>query len=72
MHIQEISTSNNHKKMLLKAIKDEAVMFEDDNGDVVVNVAAYAILKKGMSPAPIEEIVGKDRLNFDAEYFVFS
>lgn len=59
--------------MLLKAITDETILFEDDNGDVVVNAAAYKAFKKGMpAPAPIEAVIGRDTLNFDMDYFVFS
>ena len=46
MSIQEISLANNQKKRLLKAVKDRAVLFADDNGELVVNVANYEALKK--------------------------
>jgi len=73
MSIQEISVSNNQKKSLLKAVKDEQVLFQDDNGDLVVNVEAYEEWKelKGKGGDPIEEIVG-EALDYDSEYFVFS
>ena len=71
MSIQEISVSNNQKKMLLKAIKKEAVLFQEENGDLVVNVAAYIEFKEDKDPAPIEAIVS-DVLDFESEYFVFS
>ena len=82
MSIQEVSLANNQKKRLLKVIKDPAVLFSEDNGDLVVNAAAYKALKKELSVAkvakphlnatPIEEIVGDDVLDFSHEYFVFS
>ncbi len=82
MSIQEVSVANNQKKRLLKVIKDPAVLFSEDNGDLVVNAAAYEALKKELAVAkvakphlnakPIEEIVGDDVLDFSHEYFVFS
>lgn len=72
MNIQEIAISNNQKKKLQKKVQDDAVLFQDDNGDLVVNVAAYLTFKKGIKPAPIEAIIGDDILDFNAEYFVFS
>ena len=82
MSIQEISLANNQKKRLAKAVKDQAVLFADDNGDLVVNVANYKALKKelivakaikpGIELTPIEAIVGEDVLDFSSEYFVFS
>ena len=82
MSIQEVSVANNQKKRLLKVVKDPAVLFSEDNGDLVVNVAAYEAFKKELRLArvakphlnvePIEEIVGGDVLDFSHEYFVFS
>lgn len=72
MSIQEIAVSNNQKKQLLKAIKKSEVLFQEDNGDLVVSVAAYEVFKKELDPGPIEEIVGEETLNYDNDYFVFS
>ncbi len=72
MSIQEVAVSNNQKKMLIKAVRNEDVLIQEDNGDLVVNVAAYQAFKEGKDPAPIEEILGADVLDFDAEFFVFS
>ena len=76
MQIQEVAISNNQKKKLLKRVHDDAVLFQDDNGDLVVNVAAYVefkkAIKKDKKPAPIEAVVGDDILDYEAEYFVFS
>jgi len=72
MSIQEIAVSNNQKKQLLKAIKKDEVLFQEDNGDLVVSVAAYVIFKKEADPGPLEAIMGEDTLDFNAEYFVFS
>ncbi len=81
MSIQEISLANNQKKRLLKAVKDRAVLFADENGELVVNVANYEALKKELIVArsikpnleltPIEAIVGEGVLDFSSEYFVF-
>ncbi|MFT7371536.1 MAG: hypothetical protein ACI9T9_000212 [Oleiphilaceae bacterium] len=77
MRIQDISTTNNQKKLLLKAIKDPQILVQEENGDLVVNVKAYLALKnniayKNTGAEPIEELIGYDELDFDAEYFVFS
>jgi hypothetical protein len=72
MSIQEIAVSNNQKKQLLKAVNNTEVLFQEDNGDLVVSAAAYEIFKKEADPGPIEAIVGEDTLNFDFDYFVFS
>ena len=72
MTIQEITLSNNQKKKLQKAVNGSTVLFQDDNGDLVVNVEAYLEFLEGIKQAPIEDIVGNNVLNYDAEYFVFS
>lgn len=72
MSIQEIALSHNQKKKLLKSINDDAVVFKDDNGDIVVKVDAYINLKKDTDSAPIEKIIGDEVLDFDKQYFLFS
>ncbi len=72
MSIQEIALSHNQKKKLLKSIKDDSVIFKDDNGDVVISVEAYIALKENTDSAPIEIILGADVLDFDSQYFLFS
>jgi hypothetical protein len=73
MSVQEISISNNQKKALLKAFKKKKeVIFEDENGDLVVSVDAYEDFLDEITKEPIEEIIGEGVLNYDAEYFVFS
>ena len=77
MIIQDISITNNQKKLLLKAIKDPQILALEENGDVVVNVKAYLALKnnsayKNTGSERIEEVVGAEELDFEAEYFVFS
>ncbi len=82
MSIQEVAIANNQKKRLLAAVKDEAVLFQDENGDLVVNVANYKefkqellvlkTMKKGLDTTPIENIVGKGVLDLGAEFFVFN
>ena len=72
MTIQDIAVSQTIKKKLLKSIKDDAILFVEENGDVIVNVAAYQTLKDYKSTTVIEDIVGKDILDNSAEFFVFS
>ena len=71
MNIKEISISNNKKKQILAAISDEAVMFQDENGDVVVNTETYLQLKDETGKAPIEEILEVEALETMADYVVF-
>jgi len=72
MSIQEIAISHNQKKKLLKSIEDEHVIFQDDNGDVVVSVENYRQFKLDSNSSPIEKVLGDDALDFDSQYFVFS
>ena len=72
MNIQEITISNNQRKQLLRNEQLESVLFEDDNGDLIVNAAAYQELKSQLNPPPLEAILGDEALDFNAEFFVFS
>lgn len=72
MSIQEIALSQNQKKKLPKAIKDESVLFEDDNGDIVLDVVAYLNFKKDRDTAPIEAILGNDVLDLAMQYIIFT
>ena len=72
MSVQEISISNNQKKALLRAFKKKKdVIFEEENGDLVVSVDAYEDFLDEINKEPIEEILGEGVLDYDAEYFVF-
>ena len=72
MSIQEIALSHNQKKKVLKSIDDDNVMFEDNNGDVVVSVENYVSFKQDSNSSPIEMILGDDILDFNSQYFLFS
>ena len=72
MSIQEIAISNSQKKKLLKLTELEEVLFQDENGDLVVNVSAYQVLKDNIKPVSIESVIGEDKLDYSASYFVFS
>ena len=73
MSIQEASVTNNQKKRLLKAITNEEILFQEDNGDLVLNVAAYNISKKSLDSTPVELVMEDDNfLDKDAEFCVFS
>ena len=71
MSIQDIDVSQNVKKKLLRAVKDEAVLFQDEDGAVVVNVAAYVAMKTQTGTEPLEDVLGDGVLDMGAEYFVF-
>jgi ribulose 1,5-bisphosphate synthetase/thiazole synthase len=72
MTIQEITISNSQKKKLLKLAELEDVLFQDDNGDLVVNVSAYKILKQDIAPISIEAVINEIQLDYSVSYFVFS
>jgi hypothetical protein len=72
MSIQEIAVSNSQKKKIQKAIKDDSVLFVDDNGDLAVQVITYDLYKQKSRSTPLEDILGEDALSPDAEYYVFS
>lgn len=71
MNIKEISVSNNKKKQILAAISDETVMFQEENGDVVVNTEMYKLLKEQTGKAPLEEILEVEAIETMADYVVF-
>ena len=71
MSIQDIAVSHNTRKKLLRAVKDEAVLFQDEDGAVVVNVAGYELLKADTGTAPLEDVLGDDVLDESAEFLVF-
>ena len=72
MSVQEIAVSHNQHKKLLKAITDKDVLFEDENGDLVVSMAGYSELKINKNSSPIEDIVGDNQLDNDAEFVIFT
>ncbi|MEP4485099.1 hypothetical protein [Marinobacter alexandrii] len=71
MSIQDIAVSHNIRKKLLRAVKDEAVLFQDDDGAVVVDVARYEDLKADTGTEPLEDLLGEVELDTGAEFFVF-
>jgi hypothetical protein len=71
MSIQDIAVSHNVKKKLLQAVKDDTVLFQDEDGAVVVNAAGYVALKADAGAEPLEDVLGDVVLDLSAEYFVF-
>jgi hypothetical protein len=71
MSVQDIYIANNQRKRLLKAIVDEKLL-QQDEGTLVLDVAAYLDYKALSSESPVEEIVGDIELDYGAEYIVFS
>lgn len=72
MSIQEIAISNSQKKKLLKLTELDEVLFQDESGELVVSVSAYQALKEKVEPISIESVIGENRLDYSASYFVFS
>jgi len=71
MSIQDIAVSHNTRKRLLRAIKDKAVLFQDEDGALVVDAAGYELLKTDTGTQPLEDVLGDVRLDEAAEFFVF-
>jgi hypothetical protein len=72
MNIQEIAITSNVRKKIQKAVKNTSIIFEDENGDIVVNVEAYVGNTEHTQRYPLEEILGEDVFNYDAEFWVFN
>lgn len=72
MSIQDITVSNNIRKKIINAVRDESAIIVEENGDVIISVAAYQEFAERIKRSPLEEILGEDTLDFSAEYFVFS
>lgn len=72
MSIQDITVSNNIRKKIINAIRDDSAIIIEENGDVIISVAAYQEFAERIKRSPLEEILGEDALDFSAEYFVFS
>lgn len=72
MNVQEISVSNNQRKKLSQIINDENIIQVDENGDVIVNVAAYKSYKQETKKTPIEDILDNEALDFSNEFFFFN
>ena len=71
MNIKDIAISNNKKKQILSAVTDHTVIFQEENGDVVVDTKAYQAFKEEKGSAPIEEILDVPALEDQADYVVF-
>ncbi|WP_396589132.1 hypothetical protein [Bermanella sp. R86510] len=72
MNIQEINVTNNQKKAIKSAFKKrKSLMIEEENGDLVIEYAAYEDFIDDTGKAPIEEIIGDGILTYDADYLVF-
>jgi len=72
MKIQEIAITGNQKKKIQKAIKGEAVIFEDENGDLIINVDGYLDLKDEKGKEPLEEILAEEVLDYEVDFFVLN
>ncbi|MCK5881012.1 MAG: hypothetical protein KAG18_03990 [Sinobacterium sp.] len=72
MSIQDIAVSQTVKKKLLKITNDENVLFQEETGELIVNVAAYNELKAAKDTDLIEEIIGEGILDTKAQFYVFS
>ncbi|MCG7531052.1 hypothetical protein MHM98_06775 [Psychrobium sp. MM17-31] len=72
MSIQDITVSNNIRKKIINAVRDDSAIIIEENGDVIISVAAYQEFAERIKRSPLEEILGEDTLDFSAEYLVFS
>ena len=71
MSLQDIYIANNQRKRLLKAIVDEKLLQQDEDG-LVLNMAAYLSYKALSGESPVEDIVGEIELDYHAECVVFN
>jgi hypothetical protein len=72
MSVQEISVTNNQKKQILKTVKKASIVFQEENGDVVLNVDAYIEFMEDKEKDPVTDIFGEGVVDLDNEYVVFS
>ncbi|MDN3648448.1 hypothetical protein QWZ13_05945 [Reinekea marina] len=72
MSIQDIATSNSQKKAILKAINDEGVALQEENGEVIINVEAYLLKYPNLSESPVMQLITDESIDMDADYWVFS
>jgi hypothetical protein len=72
MSVQEISVTNNQKKAIKSAFKKrKSVYMEEDNGDLIIEFAAYEDYMDENDKTPIEDVIGEGILTYDAEFLVF-
>ncbi|CAH0991276.1 hypothetical protein SIN8267_01378 [Sinobacterium norvegicum] len=71
MSMQEIAVTNNQKKKILRAIRDQDVIFQDENGDIIVSVSAYQAYKEATEEQPLEDLLADGELADGKEFFVF-
>ena len=71
MSIQDIAVSHNTRKRLIRAVTDESVLFQDDDGAVVVDAARYEDFKTDTGSEPLEDLLGDDVMEVGVEFFVF-
>ena len=72
MKIQDLAVSNNLKKKVMTTLADDTLYMQEENGDLVINVAAYLARKTNSKTVTLEDILGKDLLDLDADYIVLS
>lgn len=72
MSIQDIAISNSQKKAILKAINDEGVALQEENGEVIINVEAYLLKYPNLSESPVMQLITDESVDMDADYWVFS
>lgn len=72
MSIQDIEVSNNIRKKIITALRDDSVFIIEENGDLIVSVEAYKVFAQRIKRSPLEEILGEELLDFSSEYFVFN
>ena len=71
MSIQEISVSNNQKKVIQKALKKSKALIEEENGDLVLDQDAYFEWCDDNGKYPLEDILPEQVFDDEAEYIIF-
>ena len=72
MNIQEIAITSNQRKKIQKSVKNTSIIFEDENGDLVINVEAYTENTAHTERYPLEDILGEDAFDYDVKFWVFN
>lgn len=70
MSVQEISVTNNQKKAVLRAFKKVKGFIEEDNGDLVIDIAHYQDYQAESGKAPLEEILVDEIIQDDTQYLI--
>lgn len=70
MSVQEISVTNNQKKAVLRAFKKVKGFIEEENGDLVIDMAHYQDYQAETGKTPLEEILIDEEILEETQYLI--